>query len=155
MIFGTPNRIKSLFKSLIEKNSGIYAFVLGSLFAFVKIPCFGAPYLQLLFVSQNDPLISLLITFYLLGTVIPIAVVLLAIRVGFESDRVSEIRLKYRAYLRLLSGIFIITLTLYLFLDKYISIEQILWIILAELGIFLIAMWLKSEGSQEKEQSSP
>jgi len=144
IIFGTNPKIKSMWRDFIEKESGIYAFLLGLTFAFIKIPCFGAPYLQILFVSIDDPLIGLFIAFYLLGLLIPIVGVLLAIRIGFQSEKLNQFRLNYRPYLRLLSGCLLITLTLYLFLDTIISLDMLLWIILGEFLIFVLAIWIIS-----------
>ena len=144
IIFGTNPKIKSMWRDFIEKESGIYAFLLGLTFAFIKIPCFGAPYLQILFVSIDDPLIGLFIAFYLLGLLIPIVGVLLAIRIGFQSEKLNQFRLNYRPYLRLLSGCLLITLTLYLFLDTIISLYILLWIILGEFLIFVLAIWIIS-----------
>jgi cytochrome c biogenesis protein CcdA len=153
VMFGTPKRVKSILKGFIERQSGVYALLIGMIFAFIKIPCFGAPYLQLLFFSQNDPLLVFLILAYFGGMLLPIVGILIAIRIGFQSERVNKFRLDYRPHLRLLSGILIITLTLYLFLDLYLSLEIILWLILGEIAIFAIAMWLKSRKSIGKSST--
>jgi cytochrome c biogenesis protein CcdA len=150
IIFGTNPKVKSILRDFIEKKSGIYAFLLGLTFAFIKIPCFGAPYLQILFVSIDDPLIGLFIAFYLLGLLIPIVGVLLAIRIGFQSEKLNQFRLNYRPYLRLLSGCLLITLTLYLFLDTIISLDMLLWIILGEFLIFVLAIWIISRRTKIK-----
>ena len=154
IIFGTSPRMKSTLKDFINKNSGLYAFLVGVIFAFIKIPCFGAPYLQLLFFSQNDPALVFLIIFYFVGMLIPIVAILMAIRIGFQSEKINEIRKEYRSYLRLLSGCLIITLTLYLFLDLYISIELILCIILIETLLFLFLIWVKSRQPTHNERVS-
>lgn len=153
-IFGTPQQIKSLLKDFIEKRSGLYALLIGIIFAFIKIPCFGAPYLQLIFVSQNDPLLIFLILFYFLGMLLPIIGVLVALRIGFQSDKINKFRSEYRPYLRLLSGVFIITLTLYLFLDVYISIEILLWLILCEILIFVLMIWLRTRKVKQNQEPS-
>lgn len=150
VIFGTPDQVKYVIKGFMEKGSGFYALLIGFIFAFIKIPCFGAPYLQLLFFSQRDPLLSLLVLSYFIGMLMPIIGILIAIRVGFQSERVNKFRINYRPYLRLLSGILIITLTLYLFLDLYISLDVILWVLLGECAIFAIVIWSKSRREQAK-----
>ena len=37
-IFSTPEKVKTLLKDFIEKNSGLYAFLVGIIFVFIKIP---------------------------------------------------------------------------------------------------------------------
>jgi len=150
VIFGTSTKVKSILKDFIERKSGLYAFLVGLTFAFVKIPCFGAPYLQLLFVSLNDPTLGLLILSYLMGLLIPICGVLVALRIGFQSERLNQFRLNSRPYLRLLSGCLLITLTLYLFLDTIISLELILWIILAEFLTFFLIIWIASRRNKKE-----
>ncbi len=154
IVFGTSNRVKSVLRDFIEKRSGLYAFLVGIIFAFIKIPCFGGPYLQLLFFSQNNPFLGFLILFYFTGMLLPIVCILLAIRIGFQSEKINKFRLDYRPYLRLLSGCFLITLTLYLFLDIYISLELILWVIVAELLIFVLIMWIKAKRVKEAHDTN-
>ena len=154
VMFGTSNRIKSVLRDFIEKRSALYAFLVGIIFAFIKIPCFGGPYLQMLFSSQYDPLLSVYIIFYFLGMLLPIIGVLLAIRIGLQSEKVNKFRLEYRPYLRLLSGCFLITLTLYLFFDMYISIQILLWVILGELLIFCLLIWIKSKKLKDIPEES-
>ena len=139
----------------MERKSGIYAFLVGLTFAFTKIPCFGATYLQILFVSIDDPLLGLLIAVYLIGLLIPIGGVLLAIRIGFQSEKLNQIRLKYRSYLRLLSGCLLITLTLYLFLDTIMSLDLLLWIILAEVLTFVLVIWIRSRRAKKELPENP
>ena len=150
VIFGTSTKVKSIWKDFIERKSGLYALLVGLTFAFVKIPCFGAPYLQLLFVSLDDPVLGLLIFSYLLGLLIPICGVLVALRIGFQSERLNQFRLNSRPYLRLLSGCLLITLTLYLFLDTIISLDLILWIILTEFLTFFLIIWMTSRKNKKE-----
>ncbi len=150
VIFGTSTTIKSKLKDFIEKKSGLYAFLVGLIFAFIKIPCFGAPYLQVLFISLNDPLLGFLISVYLLGLLIPICGVLLAIRVGFQSERINQFRINSRSYLRLLSGCLLITLTLYLFFDTIITLNLLLSIILGEFLTFFLIIWIKSKRNKKE-----
>ncbi|MHA1278953.1 MAG: cytochrome c biogenesis CcdA family protein [Candidatus Helarchaeota archaeon] len=150
VIFGTSDRIKSTIKDFISKKSGFYAFLVGVIFAFIKIPCFGAPYLELLYVSQSDPLLILLINVYILGMLIPIVGVLVAIRIGFQSEKINQFRLDFRPYLRLLSGCLIITLALYFLFDYYISLNLVLWIILDEVIIFVLIIWLKFQATKRR-----
>jgi len=157
IIFGTHPKIKSIWRDFIERNSGIYAFAVGLTFSFIKIPCFGASYLEILFISRDDPLLAMHIIIYLIGLLIPIIGVLIAVRIGFQSEKLNQIRLNYRSHLRLLSGCLLITLTLYLFLDTIISLDMLLWIILSEVLIFLLVVWISSRGTkkEDSENSEP
>jgi cytochrome c biogenesis protein CcdA len=114
IIFGTPARVKTILKDFIEKNSGIYAFSVGIIFVFIKIPCFGTIYLSLLYNLYLNPFLIIYIMFYILGLLLPIITVLILLRLGLESDKINEFRLKYRTYLRILSGAILMTLAILL-----------------------------------------
>jgi cytochrome c biogenesis protein CcdA len=114
IIFGTPKKVKTLIKSFSEKNSGTYAFLLGFLFAFVKIPCFGGVFLGLLYNAWLSAILAVYILLYFAGMLIPIVVLLVALRIGIQPSRVNSFRGKYRPHLRMLSGIVLIVLTLVL-----------------------------------------
>lgn len=114
VIFGTPTKIKTILKDFIEKNSGIYAFLVGIIFVLIKIPCFGLIYLALLYNLSNNPLLILFIVVYLVGMIIPIIIVLVLLRFGIESAKLDEFRLKNRIYLRILNGCVLIFLAFYL-----------------------------------------
>jgi len=113
-IFGTPDRVKKWLKSFIEKQSGPYAFLLGILFAFVKIPCVGGIYLTIVYNAWQNPLLIYYVILYYLGMILPVVILLIALRVGLQSNRINSFREKYRSHLRLLSGIALIALTVYL-----------------------------------------
>jgi len=119
-IYRTPEKVKTILKDFIEQNSGFYAFLVGIIFVLIKIPCFGTIYLSLLYNLQNNPLLYVFIFVYLLGMIIPIIVLLLLIRLGLESNKINEFRLKYRPYLRILSGIILIFLAIYLLINQMI-----------------------------------
>ncbi len=113
-IFGTPQKVKTLLKDFMQKNSGFYAFLVGILFVLIKIPCFGTIYLALLENLYNNPLLYVFIVVYLIGMVIPILLVLILLRLGIESSKINEYRLKYRTHLRILNGAVLIFLSFYL-----------------------------------------
>ncbi|MHA1293293.1 MAG: cytochrome c biogenesis CcdA family protein [Promethearchaeota archaeon] len=121
-IFGTPEKVKTILKDFIERNSGFYAFLVGILFVLIKIPCFGTIYLVLLYNLQANPLLYLYIITYLIGMVIPIILVLILLRLGLESNKIDDFRLKYRPHLRFLNGAILIFLAFYLLiLDDFIT----------------------------------
>jgi len=114
IIFGTPQKVKLLLKDFIDKRTGLYSFLIGIIFVLVKIPCFSGIYLGFLYNFWDDPSFYSYIILYLAGLMIPMIIILLLLRVSLSFDRVNEIRLKYRPYLRLLNGTSLIVLTLYL-----------------------------------------
>lgn len=116
-IFGTPRGAKNLMKSFVERRSGLYSFLLGLVFAFVKIPCILAAYMPILLSVRGSPRLIAHVLAYLGGMLLPIVVLLLAVGVGLQSDKINRARLRYRPILRLLSGCLLILLTLYLVLD--------------------------------------
>ena len=113
-IFGTPQKVKTILKDFINKNSGFYAFLVGIIFVLIKIPCFGTIYLSLIYDLYSNPLLLLYIIVYLIGLIIPIILILILIRLGLESNKIDDFRLKYRTSLRILSGGLLITLALLL-----------------------------------------
>ncbi|GAG55284.1 unnamed protein product, partial [marine sediment metagenome] len=109
-IFGTPEKVKTVLKDFINKNSGFYAFLVGIIFVLIKIPCFGSIYLSLIYDLYSNPLLVFYIITYLIGLILPVILILILIRLGLESNKINEFRLKYRTSLRLLSGGILITL---------------------------------------------
>ncbi|NHJ23696.1 MAG: hypothetical protein EAX89_03925 [Candidatus Lokiarchaeota archaeon] len=114
VIFGTPTKVRTILKDFIEKRSGYYSFLVGILFVFIKIPCFGSIYLSLIYELHSNPMLFLYIVVYLFAMVLPVIIILSLIRFGLESSKVNEYRLKYRSYLRILSGGILIFLAIYL-----------------------------------------
>jgi len=117
VIFGTPTKVRTILKDFIEKRSGYYSFLVGILFVFIKIPCFGSIYLSLIYELHSNPMLFLYIVVYLFAMVLPVIIILSLIRFGLESSKVNEYRLKYRSYLRILSGGILIFLALYLLIS--------------------------------------
>lgn len=113
-IFSTPEKIKLMLKEFIRRNSGVYAFLVGGIFVLIKIPCFGGIYIALLESILENPLLYVFILVYLIGMIIPTITILLLIRLGLESTKIDDFRLKYRTHLRIINGIILIFLALYL-----------------------------------------
>ena len=113
-IFGTPQRVKTILKDFIDRNSSFYAFLVGIIFVLIKIPCFGTIYISLIYDLYSNPFLLLYIVVYLIGLIIPIILILILIRLGLESNKIDEFRLKYRTSLRIFSGVLLITLALLL-----------------------------------------
>lgn len=122
IIFSTPEKVKKALKSFIEKNTSFYAFMVGIIFVLIKMPCFGGVYLALIYNLHTNPLLYVFIFAYLVGLVIPIIIILILLRLGLESKKVNDFRLKYRTQLRILSGAILIFLAFYLLiLDDLIN----------------------------------
>ena len=51
---------------------------------------------------------------YIIGMIVPIVLILIFIRLGLESSKVDEFRVKYRIHLRILNGVILIFLALFL-----------------------------------------
>lgn len=113
-VFSTPKKVKSILKNFIEKRTGMYALLVGILFVFIKMPCFGGVYLTLLYNLHENPLLYVFIMWYIVGMLIPIILILILLRLGLEHKKINDFRLKYRPYLRLLSGGVLIFLSIYL-----------------------------------------
>ena len=113
-IFGTPTKVKLALKNFIEKNSGLYAFLVGIIFVLIKIPCFGGLYLALLGSFYENPSLFVYILLYIVGMLIPIILILILLRIGLESSKINDYRLKYRTFLRMLNGVILIFLALFL-----------------------------------------
>ncbi|MEX2685034.1 MAG: cytochrome c biogenesis CcdA family protein [Candidatus Sigynarchaeota archaeon] len=114
IIFGTPGKVKDAMKRLISGKTGTGAFVVGLMFALIKIPCFGGPFLAIVYGARDDPTLFLTMIVYFAGMFIPYIVILVAIGMGLSSERINNARLKYRPHLRLLSGAVLIMLVVYL-----------------------------------------
>jgi cytochrome c biogenesis protein CcdA len=121
-IFGTPERIKTVINDFIQKNSGFYAFLVGIIFVLIKIPCFGGIYLSLLANLHRNPLIYIFIFVYFIGMLFPIILILIFIRLGLESSKINDFRIKNRTKLRILNGTILIFLAIYLLINQIILI---------------------------------
>lgn len=113
-LFDTPERVKSILKNFIDKNSGLYAFFVGIIFSLIKLPTCGALLIVLIINLHSSPILFLYIMVYIIGMITPIILVLILLRLGLESEKVNEFRLKHRRQLRIFSGVILIFLAVYL-----------------------------------------
>ena len=121
-IFKTPKKVKTLLNNFIQRNSGFYAFLVGIIFVLIKIPCFGNVYLSLLANLHSNPLLFAFIVIYIIGMLTPIIFVLILMRLGLESAKINDFRLNNRTKLRILSGIILIFLAVYLLMNQIILV---------------------------------
>jgi len=113
-LFDTPEKVKLKLKDFIDKNSGLYAFLVGIIFSLIKLPTCGALLIVLIINLHSSPILFLYILVYIIGMITPIILVLILLRLGLESEKVNDFRLKYRRHLRIFSGVILIFLAVYL-----------------------------------------
>lgn len=116
-LFKTPDKMKKIFKSLAEKGTIISTLLLGLAFTLIKSPCIASIMLSLLLkintLGSNIGLIISNIMLFCIGVILPIVLIFGLMKWGISSEKVNEKRLKIRPYLRLLTGILIIFITLW------------------------------------------
>ncbi|MCF2140931.1 MAG: sulfite exporter TauE/SafE family protein [Candidatus Lokiarchaeota archaeon] len=113
-LFSTPDLVKKFVSKMLRKGSFIYGFILGFIFSLIKIPCIGAIMISLFMGLVENPIFfALNLGFFYLGLILPLIIVLILLLRGSESEKINQIRIKYRPILRILSGVAIIGLTFY------------------------------------------
>jgi cytochrome c biogenesis protein CcdA len=120
-LFKTPDRVKGFFKNLVEKESGVSSFLLGTSFTILKAPCIAGVLLSLMFsINQTGSFvigrIVLALALFSIGVLIPILIVFGILRLGISNEKINTFRLKARPYLRLISGLVIIATTILVFI---------------------------------------
>lgn len=113
-LFSTPESIKEFVKKMANKGTFLYSFILGFVFSFIKIPCVGGIMISLVYGLSSNPALYVpsLMLFYL-GLLIPLVILMVILGYGVQTEKVNEIRVKYRPLLRIISGLLIIGLTIY------------------------------------------
>ena len=115
-LFETPEGVKALFKKLSGKGSFIWSFILGLIFTLLKMACVATFMFSLILqinVSGTNPLVIYpSMALFSLGLVIPVCVVFLLIALGTSSEKLNHLRIKFRPYIRIISGLIIITATI-------------------------------------------
>ncbi len=116
-LFKTPDKMKKIFKNLAEKGTIISTLLLGLAFTLIKSPCIASIMLSLLLkintLGSNIGLIISNIMLFCIGVILPIVLIFGLMKWGISSEKVNEKRIKFRPYLRLLTGILIIFITLW------------------------------------------
>ncbi|MHA1731141.1 MAG: cytochrome c biogenesis CcdA family protein, partial [Promethearchaeota archaeon] len=57
VVFGTPGKVKGVLREFIDRRSGVAAYLVGVVFALVKVPCFGGPFLAIVYDVNDNPLL--------------------------------------------------------------------------------------------------
>ncbi|MBD3353262.1 MAG: hypothetical protein GF364_17410 [Candidatus Lokiarchaeota archaeon] len=118
-LFKTPYKVKQILKKMTNQNSIISTFLLGLAFTLIKSPCVAAILLSLLFninsYASTMGNVILNLSMFAIGVILPILLIFMFIRLGINSEKVNNKRKEYRPYLRMISGILIIALTIWSF----------------------------------------
>jgi len=113
-LFSTPEKWKVIFAKWAKTGTFGYAFLLGFIFTFMKLPCVGGIFLALIYNMAQEPssAISSMMLFYL-GLLLPLVILMLILAKGAQTKKIDTLRIKYRPILRIVAGILIIALTIY------------------------------------------
>ncbi|MHA1719316.1 MAG: cytochrome c biogenesis CcdA family protein [Promethearchaeota archaeon] len=117
-LFSTPEPIKKFVRNMADKGTFLYSFILGFVFSFLKIPCVGGIMISLIYGISNNPALYVpsLILFYT-GLLIPLVILMVILGIGVQTEKINQMRMKYRPALRIVSGLLIIGLTIYSLLN--------------------------------------
>lgn len=88
------------------------AIALGFLVSLYELPCTGGVYLAILSIIAQNPTLNmfLILLIYNVIFVLPLLIIVLIINYGINPKKVDEFRMKNRKYMRLLMGLFMISL---------------------------------------------
>jgi len=113
-LFSTPKPLKEFVKKMANKGTFLYTFVLGFVFSFLKVPCVGGIMVSLIYGISSNPALYVpsLILFYV-GLLIPLVILMIVLGFGVQTEKVNEVRIKYRPIIRIISGLLIIGLTIF------------------------------------------
>ncbi len=116
-LFESSRFMKGVMERMVKENSLLSALCLGALFSLVKAPCVGAIYLTILnlIAVQKAELEGIVyLCMYNFGVILPILVIGTAIVVGLSPTKVDRFRKEKRAMIRLVTGIILIVLGVFL-----------------------------------------
>jgi cytochrome c biogenesis protein CcdA len=117
-LFQTPPKLKKYFSKLAKKGEFKYAFILGFLFSFIKIPCVGSGLIALTGgVADNFSTYIGSLILFILGGLTPLIGLMIIIAKGANIEKIDVLRVKYRPVIRLLSGSLIIVVSIWAFLS--------------------------------------
>ena len=97
--------------------------VIGIFVVLVELPCTGAPYLAILGLLSKGAFATAipLLLFYNLIFIIPLIVIVVMAYFGTASEKLEAWRKENRGFMRLVVGLFMITLGLYMFFPEQIT----------------------------------
>ena len=113
-LFRTPDRFKNIIQQVVERDNLSYDFLLGFVFASVKIPCIGGLYLVLLNRIRTHPAQGLLyLGLFNINLIVPLFVIMGAVTLGLIGlSRTQMITETHRGAIRFLTGALLITAAL-------------------------------------------
>jgi cytochrome c biogenesis protein CcdA/glutaredoxin len=112
-----PPKTKSIFLSLLKKGTLPSVFLAGIVVSAVELPCTGAIYLSILSMLSQENMKAqgyLYLFVYNFVFVLPLIVILLIGAWGFDIKRIETMRAKNRMTVKILMGITVIALGLFL-----------------------------------------
>ncbi len=116
-LFESSRFMKGVMERMVKENSILSALGLGALFSLVKAPCVGAIYLTILnlIAVQKAELAGIVyLCMYNFGVILPILIIGTAIVVGLSPTKVDRFRKEKRALIRLVTGIILVVLGVFL-----------------------------------------
>jgi len=116
-LFESSRFMKGVMERMVKENSVLSALGLGALFSLVKAPCVGAIYLTILNLiavqkAELEGIVYLCV--YNFGVILPILIIGTAIVVGLSPTKVDRFRKEKRAMIRLVTGIILVVLGVFL-----------------------------------------
>ena len=116
-LFESSNFMKGMMERMVKENSILSALGLGALFSLVKAPCVGAIYLTILnlIAVQKAELEGMVyLCMYNFGVILPVLIIGTAIVIGLSPTKVDRFRKEKRAMIRLVTGIILVVLGVFL-----------------------------------------
>jgi len=116
-LFESSRFMKGVMERMVKENSVLSALGLGALFSLVKAPCVGAIYLTILnlIAVQKAELEGIVyLCMYNFGVILPLLIIGTAIVVGLSPTKVDRFRKEKRALIRLVTGIILVVLGVFL-----------------------------------------
>ena len=109
-LFRTPNRFKNIIQQVVERDYLSYDFMLGFVFASVKIPCIGGLYLILLNRIRTHPVQGLVyLGLFNISLILPLFIIMGAVALGLIGlSRTQTFTETHRGAIRLLTGALLI-----------------------------------------------
>ncbi|MDP4012805.1 MAG: cytochrome c biogenesis protein CcdA [Candidatus Nanoarchaeia archaeon] len=119
IFLGIPAPGLRLIKRQLKKTNAFGAFVLGFVVAAVELPCTGAVYLAILAMMTTKPWGTAIwwLFLYNLAFIIPLVILFVLAYFGTKTHKIEVWRKKYRKWMRLVTGLLLIALALWMLIE--------------------------------------
>jgi cytochrome c biogenesis protein CcdA len=119
IFLGIPAPGLKLIKKQLKKTNLVGAFVLGFVVAAVELPCTGAVYLAILTLMTNQAWSTAVwwLFIYNLAFIIPLVALFVIAYQGTKIKKIEAWRAKYRRWMRLITGLLLIALSLWMLIE--------------------------------------